>query len=253
VTSSGSARTAPVCSATGTPSLWSGRHDRSRGLAKWMGVTLGFGPVRRARLEANRQIRAPAFPLARTPYLFCPIGFDFNSPIPNLVALLDEYNRQTYPVSGVFAVNAGMDDYLDLVASHKDRLPELALDLNPYWMGFYSSRPEMKQRCKKAGQRPGDGGGVPGLGRRAERCPRAARQGENPLERTVVANHHDFITGTSRTESGKRSRGRGLWRPRTGSTVWSKGQPSSCHRPPLHTCCTATEMVHGERHPPRRV
>jgi len=39
-------------------------------------------------------------PLARTPYLYCPIGGDFNGPIAGLVELLDRYNRTRYESSG---------------------------------------------------------------------------------------------------------------------------------------------------------
>ena len=64
-------------------------------------------------------------PLSRTPYLFCPIGFDFNPPIPDLRELLERYNRVVYPDSGVWLVNAGMDDYLDFVELYREKLPVL--------------------------------------------------------------------------------------------------------------------------------
>ncbi len=70
-------------------------------------------------------------PLARTPYLLCPIGMDFNPPIPNLNELLDGYNRHVYPTSGVWLANAGMDDYFDLIEPYRERLPALALDPTP--------------------------------------------------------------------------------------------------------------------------
>ncbi len=86
-------------------------------------------------------------PLSRTPYLFCPIGFDFVAPIPDLIPLLDRYNERRYPESGIWVLNAGLDDYLALVDCHRDRLPVLELDPNPYWTGFYTSRPSLKERC----------------------------------------------------------------------------------------------------------
>ncbi|MEA2015751.1 MAG: hypothetical protein U9O59_03415 [Actinomycetota bacterium] len=69
---------------------------------------------------------------SRTPYMLCPIGFDFVEPIPDLVALLDRYNQNHYPKTGVWAINAGMDDYLALVGYHEGKLPVLQLDPNPY-------------------------------------------------------------------------------------------------------------------------
>jgi len=167
-----------------------------RGIIRWMGLPLRMS-WRTARHVARR-IRGfvgQLEPLARTPYMFCPIGCDFIGPIPRLVELLDRYNGLQYPENGVWAVNAAMDDYLDLVACHRDALPELELDPNPYWMGFYASRPETKYRTnrttcklelaeKLAVRREGPPDGV-------QQTIRAA------WDLVVVSNHHDFITGTS--------------------------------------------------------
>jgi hypothetical protein len=134
-------------------------------------------------------------PISRTPYMFCPIGFDFVPPIPNLVELLDRYNRNTFPVSGVWVVNAGLDDYLDLVECHADRLPRIKLDPNPYWTGFYTSRPSLKRKALRlmdelifAEQ----------LELKKKTCdPQAVHMIRKTWESMVVSNHHDFITGTS--------------------------------------------------------
>jgi hypothetical protein len=75
-------------------------------------------------------------PYSPTPYLFCPIGFDFVPPIPDLVPLLDRYNEKRYPSTGTWALNAGLDDYLGLVDFYRDQLPVIELDPNPYWTGF---------------------------------------------------------------------------------------------------------------------
>jgi hypothetical protein len=136
-------------------------------------------------------------PLSRTPYLFCPIGFDFVAPIPGLVALLDRYNRRHYPQSGVWAVNAGLDDYLALVDCYRERLPALALDPNPYWTGFYSARPALKARCHALVERLCLAERLALL----EGCEDAAAALREELAEAwwtaATANHHDFITGTS--------------------------------------------------------
>jgi hypothetical protein len=167
------------------------------GAWKWMGLRLGY----RCRSESHvakrieRYIRQLA-PLARTPYMLCPIGFDFNSPIPDLVTLLDRYNEHRYPDTCVYAVNAGMDDYMDLVSQYRDTLPVIDLDPNPYWMGFYASRPGIKQRCNRLS------GELVNAEKLLVASPalisdRIREQLGEAWEIAVTSNHHDFITGTS--------------------------------------------------------
>ncbi len=144
------------------------------------------------------QYVAQLAPYSRTRYLFCPIGFDFIEPISDLVALLDRYNRLRYPDTGVWAVNAGLDDYLTLVTQHRDTLPTLvSLDPNPYWTGFYTARPTLKERCHKAVN-------LLTLTEKLSLLPGNETQAQTlnetldaPWWNAVVANHHDFITGTS--------------------------------------------------------
>ena len=98
---------------------------------------------------------------------------DFVSPIPDLVALLDRYNRVRYPTTGIWALNAGLDDYLSLVDCHRDLLPTVELDPNPYWTGFYTARPALKERCWTLVDRL----------LLAERLALATRPGDGPSER----------------------------------------------------------------------
>ena len=169
-----------------------------RGISRVYLVRLAF--LDRSERHVARRIAQyvrELVPLARTPYLFCPIGFDFVEPIPDLVGLLERYNRLRYPVTGVWAVNAGLDDYLTLVKGHRERLPTLQLDPNPYWTGFYTSRPALKRRCRElverlllaerlALQRGPDG-----------RATDVGQELEQLWWDAAVTNHHDFITGTS--------------------------------------------------------
>ncbi len=175
-----------------------------RGAARWMGLVLGLPFRVRSVQHIAKRIAGYVRQLeryARTPYMFCPIGFDFNPPIPGLVAMLDDYNRAVYPETRVFAVNAALEDYMDLVSLHRDELPRVTIDPNPYFTGFYSARPEMKQRCKRLtetlvtaekllagaelnGKEPGD-------------AEKTWAETENLWDESLMANHHDFITGTS--------------------------------------------------------
>ncbi|UCC60032.1 MAG: hypothetical protein JSV02_09915, partial [Dehalococcoidia bacterium] len=144
-----------------------------------------------------KRFASQLIPYSRTPYLFCPIGFDFVDPLPDLLELLDRYNRAHYPKTGIWALNAGLDDYLALVDCYRDTLPTLQLDPNPYWTGFYTSRPTLKKQCHELVDKlltaerlalasGGDPRGQPG-----------ANDIEQAWWDAVVANHHDFITGTS--------------------------------------------------------
>jgi len=81
------------------------------------------------------------------------IGFDFVRPLPRLVELLNRWNDSSFVRTGVWLVNAGLDDYLDLVSHHRSALPTISLDPNPYWSGFYASRPTLKSTCKDLGRR----------------------------------------------------------------------------------------------------
>jgi hypothetical protein len=177
------------------------------GIIRWMGMA--FGAPLRTRGHLTRRVRGYAAqlrPLARTPYMFCPIGCDFNEPIPRLVGLLDRYNEHGYPRTGVWALCAGLDDYLALVDCYREKLPAIALDPNPYWMGFYATRPAAKRRCNRivrklvlaekltaippAGPCPEDRGGTA----RSADEQQALREA---WDLAVLSNHHDFITGTS--------------------------------------------------------
>jgi len=134
---------------------------------------------------------------SRTPYLCCPVGGDFVGPVPGLAALLDRYNRTRYASTGIWALNAGLDDYLSLVDCHRESLPVLELDPNPYWTGFYSSRPTLKARCHRAADMLGFAEAaslLPG-NRGADKT--IGAELEDAWWYVAASNHHDFITGTS--------------------------------------------------------
>lgn len=136
-------------------------------------------------------------PLSRTPYLFCPIGFDFVEPIPDLINLLNRYNRNHYPSTGIWVVNAGLDDYMALIDHYKNKLPTLELDPNPYWMGFYTSRPMLKKRCRTLVDDLLLAEKLSFLSQNKNAYITIASELKDAWWTAAVANHHDFITGTS--------------------------------------------------------
>ncbi|MBN1572809.1 MAG: hypothetical protein JW984_06385 [Deltaproteobacteria bacterium] len=165
---------------------------------RMMGVTFGFRArsIKKVAKKIESYVKDLA-PLAKTPYMLCPMGLDFNGPVPGLLSLLDKYNREVYPESGIYVLNAGMDDYFDLVSCHIDKLPELEIDFNPYWTGFYSARPDVKQRCKKIVDDLLRIESALALAKDEKQASDLLRELAPVWETVVVANHHDFITGTS--------------------------------------------------------
>jgi len=156
-------------------------------------------PTRSGRHLARRirRFAAQLDPLRRTPYMFCPIGFDFVPPIRGLVGLLDEYNRSYYPQTGIWVVNAGLDDYFDLAACHRDSLPTIELDPNPYWTGFYTARPALKARCHTLVEKLSLADALTLAGEQHAAPAETAAALDSAWWTAAVSNHHDFITGTS--------------------------------------------------------
>ncbi len=166
-----------------------------KGVIRWAGKT--FAVPWRTRRHIAARIEGyceQLHPFARTPYLLCPIGMDFNDPIHELTGLLDRYNRERYPETGTWATVAGLDDYFALINCDRAALPVLEADPNPYWMGFLATRPEVKQRPsriakklllaeKLSSARPLD--------------PLLEKSLGDAWSRLVLSNHHDYIPGTS--------------------------------------------------------
>lgn len=156
-------------------------------------------PDRSDRLVARRiqEYTAQLVPYSRTPYLFCPMGMDFVAPVPDLLTLLDRYNQRHYPETGTWVVNAGLDDYLELVDCYRDQLPVLELDPNPYWTGFYTSRPVLKKRCHELWDKLLLTERLSVLESPSAHTSQDLPELHNAWWAAATSNHHDFITGTS--------------------------------------------------------
>ena len=134
-------------------------------------------------------------PYAKTPYLFVPVGCDFEPPKPQLIEYLDGYNKRRYPTTGAWAVAAPFDDYATLIGYWKDSLPDITGDLAPAYMGFFGTRPAVKRGVRDAA-RPffvaetfASALGAQGAA--------LLRAGAPQLELLTRTDHHDFVTGTS--------------------------------------------------------
>jgi hypothetical protein len=134
-------------------------------------------------------------PFAKTPYVFVPVGCDFQHPKDGLVSYMDGYNARRYPTTGAWAVAATFDDYEDLVGEWRDVLPELQVDLTPYYMGFYGSRADVKQGTRSAARPFFEAETfATALGDAGAALMNSAAPDFELLTRT---DHHDFVTGTS--------------------------------------------------------
>lgn len=170
----------------------------AKGISRWMGVPFLYRPARsepevRARIEGYV---ADLAPVSRTPYLLCPIGSDFVPPVPDLRGVIEQWNRGDFDRTGVWVLNGSLDHYFDLVEAHRSRLPVIELDPNPYWMGFYASRLQLKQRIRRLEETisPVELDAAAGGPAAAARARELLRE---PNETLAFSNHHDFITGTS--------------------------------------------------------
>ncbi len=130
-----------------------------------------------------------------TPYMFVPVGCDFQYPKDQLIAYLDGYNQRRYPTTHVWAVAAPFDDFTTFIGYYKDKLPTVTNELTPYFMGFYGTRADVKRATRDAA-RPfftaepfaailGDAGQALFTAAAPE------------LELLTRADHHDFVTGTA--------------------------------------------------------
>ena len=167
---------------------------------RWSGLIFGIPSSSERRIAGRiKEYADKLAAISKTDYLFCPMGNDFNDPLPGLMKLIDRYNKNSYPDTGIYVVDATVKDYFDLTAGYRDRFPTLEnVDINPFCMGHLSVRPEIKQRSKKLIDDLVMADNIV-LNYSGEQK-QAARLDENlkqAWEVAAISNHHDFISGTS--------------------------------------------------------
>jgi len=184
--------------------------DGSETLAHWMprGYCQGDPLLGRALTTVDdiRHVLATNQPASPTPYIFVPIGCDFQPPKANIPSLVQTWNAQQYAATGVWAVEASFDHYEQLVNTHRDALRVRTFDPTPYWTGFYASRPLLKRLHLRATQALL---GAEVFGAIADATARQdnsawitavhARTAAIDADWAILVpgNHHDFITGTA--------------------------------------------------------
>ena len=130
-------------------------------------------------------------PYEHTPYLFVPVGCDFQAPRPLLTTYARWWNQSRFSSTGVWVVAATFEDYMRLVAFHRDALPVLARDLAPVWTGFYASRPSLKQAARAAAE------SLAGVEPFLALADPASTRLADAWQSVVLSDHHDWITGTA--------------------------------------------------------
>lgn len=169
----------------------------SGGLSRAMGLPAAW-PDRRPR-HVDQRVAGyleDLRPLARTPYRLLALGLDFVRPVHRLLDVLDAWNERNHDRTGTWLVNAGLDDYMHLVDAHRADLPTIDFDPNPYWTGFYASRPSIKRRARDLGRRLV----ARDAARSAAEMTTGARLPDDDDARwwtAAASNHHDFVTGTA--------------------------------------------------------
>jgi glycosyl hydrolase family 38 len=78
-------------------------------------------------------------------YLFLPVGFDFSSPQPNLLPLVDRWNASDQHIALVLSDPDSAFQYLAT-----QNVPEITVDMNPIWQAFYNTRPGAKIADKES-------------------------------------------------------------------------------------------------------
>ncbi|MBC8755465.1 hypothetical protein H2O64_12380 [Kordia sp. YSTF-M3] len=152
-------------------------------------------------------------PVSPTPYIYVHVSSDFLLPHQNLVQDAIDWNKSAegYAKTGVYVVVATFDEYIRLVDNHKNKLKtrtynaaSAATDFapNPYWMGYYASRPELKILHNKATKSLLSAESFQVLentllGTNATEKKTQSAAIYNAWNTLAASTHHDYITGTA--------------------------------------------------------
>jgi alpha-mannosidase len=151
-----------------------------------------------------------------TPYIFVEVSDDFMTPYQQIVADANLWNNSPsgYAATGVYAAVATFDHYLRLVNEHSNLLKLRSYNMfkpgsaflpfksNPYWMGYYASRPELKTLHNDATRTLLAAESYQVISNVLLPVSPSVRQMQtqrllNAWDTLAPSTHHDFITGTA--------------------------------------------------------
>lgn len=135
-------------------------------------------------------------PVSPTGYMFLPVGSDFMPPNKYLPQQIAIWDSTMYQSTGIYITMATFEDYMKLISFHLDKIPVYTANLNPYFTGYYASRPKLKKLAREVAY---------GLESAQLYSVIAHNAGytypsidfDNIWELFLRSNHHDFIPGTS--------------------------------------------------------
>ncbi len=158
-------------------------------------------------------------PVSPTPYIFVEVSSDFMIPYQQLVADANLWNTDPkgYAATGVYAVVATFDHYARLINQYPARLQLRSYNAlkpgvsfqpfkpNPYWMGYYASRPELKTLHNQSTRNLLAAETYQVIANTLVPPSATVKQMQvqnllNAWDTLVPSTHHDFITGTARDE-----------------------------------------------------
>ncbi|MDB5035951.1 MAG: hypothetical protein JWQ98_3192 [Chlorobi bacterium] len=205
---------AAMLTADGADFLWRG-NDGSEILTHWMrggydqakDIDLGSPPD---NIDAYVATNAPS---SLTPFIHIPVSGQFAMPNERLAGHIGEWNETRDPRDRLCGVAGTFQHYAELVALHAGALARrgfhgdpsgdvLRFRPAPYWMGFYASRPALKQLHARATVAML---GAETYGYIADHLlhsrPERVRQRNAAIQdgwvELVPSTHHDYITGTA--------------------------------------------------------
>jgi alpha-mannosidase len=151
-----------------------------------------------------------------TPYIFVEVSDDFMTPYQQIVADANLWNSSPggYAATGVYAAVATFDHYLRLVNEHSNLLKLRSYNVlkpgsafqpfkpNPYWMGYYASRPELKTLHNEATRTLLAAESYQVISNVLLPVSPSVKQMQaqrllNAWDTLAPSTHHDFITGTA--------------------------------------------------------